>query len=149
MLQVEIPLVRTQKDARMLPMIVVAIVSTGAVYAGHQDCGHGYAACTYGYGFTQRACMSCQYGPGYTPTRPFNYRLAMDYPWTVPSYAQARAIMQGRGYGAACAVENLPAEGELIQEDDFAAARATDELPAIDRARTSAQKKSSRRTLQR
>ena len=79
----------------MIAALLISVASTGAVYAAGQDCGHGYAACNYGYGFTQRGCMSCQYGPSCSPTRPFNYRLAIDYPWTVPSYARAKALTQG------------------------------------------------------
>jgi hypothetical protein len=79
----------------MISALLLTLMTTGVVHAGAQDCGHGYAACNYGYGFTQRACMSCQYGPGCSPTRAFNYRLAMDYPWTVHSYARAKALMDG------------------------------------------------------
>jgi hypothetical protein len=149
MLLLEFLFARTTKDASMLPMIVVAIASTGAVYAGHQDCGHGHAACAYGYGVTQRACMSCGYGPGCSPTRPFNYRLAIDYPWTMPSYAQAKAITIGRGFAPACAADNQPVDEHLIEENGFDTARATDETPPLADPPTSARKKSSRRTTQR
>jgi hypothetical protein len=100
----------------MIAVLLVAVGTTGAVYAGCQDCGHGHAACSYGYGFTQRACMSCQYGPSCSPTRPFNYRLAMDYPWTVPSYARAKALMHG-ALSPGCAAEDEPA-GEGVQVID-------------------------------
>jgi hypothetical protein len=101
----------------MISALLLSVMTTSVVHAGAQDCGHGYAACNYGYGFAQRACMSCQYGPGCSPTRAFNYRLAMDYPWTVPSYARAKALMQGSLPLSDCAPEE-PIGNEVRIGDD-------------------------------
>lgn len=99
----------------MLSAVLLTVMTTGVVHAGAQDCGHGYAACNYGYGFTQRACLSCQHGPGCTPTRPFNYRIAMDYPWTIPSYPRAKALMLG-AHPLGCAISEEPSDEVRIDD---------------------------------
>jgi hypothetical protein len=111
----------------MIAALLISVASTGAVYAAGQDCGHGYAACNYGYGFTQRGCMSCQYGPHCSPTRPFNYRLAIDYPWTVPSYARAKALMQGVSPEPRCAADAEPEGNEVRIIDESASSSPNDD----------------------
>ena len=128
----------------MISALLLSVMTTAVVHAGAQDCGHGYAACNYGYGFTQRACMSCQYGPGCSPTRAFNYRLAMDYPWTVPSYPRAKALMYQWSPSPPC-LEQKPAGDEVRIGDEASASLNRDdgkspqnEVPAVRSSRRTA-----------